>query len=494
MAKRTAIIDIGSNSVRLSVYERTSRYGFHLMHEAKSRVRIGEDAYEHGGYLQDEPQERAIHALEGFANLAKSLNARKTLCVATSALRDAPNSGQFLKRVLDETTVKIKIIDGLKEAELGGIACAALVPLEKGITIDIGGGSTEFALFENGRVLDTYSLNLGTVRLKELFFDNNDIKGAKEYIRNAFEELPKSFRQKDIAGIGGTIRTLSKLIMSRTEYSLDKLHGFSYKPEEHQEFFDEIINAKNSAKLATLGIKKDRFDVIKPGTLIFSEIFKLLGAKRVTASGVGVREGLFLSDLLRGNALRFPANFNPNLRNLLDRFCTDAKYSNHLSSISKKIYATVAETIGVKFGYEKHVEYAARLSMLGLHMHYRTRHRDGMHLVLGVLEFQLTHKDIVLIAALMRYHENKPPAPRFLKKFKDLLPSTQTVLALSYIVTLAQALLYRRNNSYDYAFEMGSDDHLIVYYSNDGDVYFAKEQISYIESPIDLHIEFRKRN
>jgi len=494
MAKRTAIIDIGSNSVRLSIYERTSRYGFHLMHEAKSRVRIGEDAYEHGGYLQDEPQERAMYALEGFANLAKSLNARKTLCVATSALRDAPNSAKFLKRVLDETAIKIKIIDGLKEAELGGIACAALVPLESGLTIDIGGGSTEFALFENGRVLDTRSLNLGTVRLKELFFDNGDIKGAKEYIRKAFEELPKSFMKKELAGIGGTIRTLSKSIMNRTEYSLGKLHGFSYKLEDHQEFFDEIINAKNSAKLVTLGIKKDRFDVIKPGTLIFSEIFKLLGSKHVTASGVGVREGLFLSDLLRSNALRFPANFNPNLRNLLDRFCTDAKYSNQLSSISKKIYATVAEAIGIKSGYEKHVEYAARLSMLGLHMHYRTRHRDGMHLVLGVLEFQLTHKDIVLIAALMRYHENKPPAPRFLKKFKDLLPSTQTVLALSYIVTLAQALLYRRNSSYDYAFEIGSDGHLIVYYSNDGDAYFAKEQISYIESPINLHVEFRKRD
>jgi len=494
MAKRTAIIDIGSNSVRLSIYERTSRYGFHLIHEAKSRVRIGENAYEHGGHIQDDPQERAIYTLEGFANLARSFNARKTLCVATSALRDAPNSAKFIKRVFEETTVKIKVIDGVKEAELGGIACAALLPLDSGVTMDIGGGSTEFALFENGRVIETYSLNLGTVRLKELFFDNQDTKGAKEYIKKAFEELPKSFRQKEVAGIGGTIRTLSKSVMAHTEYPLDKLHGFTFKPEEHKDIFENILNAKNHAKLSTLGIKKERYDVIKPGTLIFTEIFKLLGAKRVTASGVGVREGLFLSDLLRGNAFRFPANFNPNLRNLLDRFCTDGRYSNQLSSLSKKIYATIADSVNLKDSYAKHIEYAARLSMLGLHMHYRTRQRHGMHLILGVLEYQLTHKDIILIAALMRYHENKPPSPRFLKKFKVLLPSTQTVLTLSYIVTLAQALLYRRNKSYEYAFEMGSDDHLIIYYVNDGDIYFAKEQIAYIESPINLHIEFRKKN
>jgi len=494
MAKRTAIIDIGSNSVRLSIYERTSRYGFHQLHEAKSRVRIGENAYEHGGELQKEPQDRAIYTLEGFVSIASSFGVRKTLCVATSALRDAPNSSQFLKRVQENTGLKIKIIDGLKEAELGGIACASLLPLSSGITMDIGGGSTEFALFKEGRVIDTYSLDLGTVRLKELFFDNKNVEGAKKYIKKVFEELPETFRHKDVAGIGGTIRTLSKIIMQKIDYPLDKLHGFVYKPDDHNDFFETILSAKNHSKLAQLGVKRARFDVIQPGTLIFRELFSLLSAKRLTVSGVGVREGLFLSDLLRSNAMRFPANFNPNLRNLLDRFCVDSRYSNQLSAISKKIYLTIHETINLKDSYLKHIEYASRLSMMGLQAHHRTRHRHGMYLVLGVLEFQLSHKDIVLISSLMRYNENKPPSPKFLKKFKDLLPSTQTVLALSYIITLAQALLYRRAKRYDYDFEIGSEGHLIIYYLDDGDVYFAQEQINHIESPIKMHIEFRKKS
>ena len=91
MAKRTAIIDIGSNSARLVIFEKTSRYGFHLICEQKSKVRIGEGAYEKEGYLQPIGIKRAFLTLKSFLHTIEKYQANKTLCVATSALRDAPN-------------------------------------------------------------------------------------------------------------------------------------------------------------------------------------------------------------------------------------------------------------------------------------------------------------------------------------------------------------------------------------------------------------------
>jgi exopolyphosphatase/guanosine-5'-triphosphate,3'-diphosphate pyrophosphatase len=165
------------------IYEKTSRFAFHILHEAKSRVRISEHAYQNGGNLQEIPMQRAYEALENFLTIISSFKARKTLCVATSALRDAPNQKDFISKIKNSIGLNIKVIDGQREAYLGAIACANLLPeQENALSIDIGGGSTEFSLINKKDISSNISLNLGTVRLKELFFDFNDIEGAKKYI------------------------------------------------------------------------------------------------------------------------------------------------------------------------------------------------------------------------------------------------------------------------------------------------------------------------
>lgn len=128
MAKITAVIDIGSNSARMAIFQRTSRFGFHLVEEIKSRVRISEESYESGGMLQGAPMDRAIKALKEFMAIARLRGARKIFCVATSALRDAPNAGEFLARARAEAGVSIKVIEGEKEAFYGAIATLNLLP------------------------------------------------------------------------------------------------------------------------------------------------------------------------------------------------------------------------------------------------------------------------------------------------------------------------------------------------------------------------------
>ena len=182
MAKITAIIDIGSNSVRMAIFEKTSHLGFHLLYETKSKVRISESTYAHNGYLQPIPMKRAIYALKDFLHIAKIHKARKILCVATSAVRDAPNKTEFLK-LAREIGLKIKVITGEQEAYFGALSALNLLPYTSGITIDIGGGSTECALIENHKIIDKISLELGTIRLKELFFDKKDFKTAEYLIQ-----------------------------------------------------------------------------------------------------------------------------------------------------------------------------------------------------------------------------------------------------------------------------------------------------------------------
>ena len=172
MPKRVAVIDLGSNSARMAIFERTSRLGFYILREYKIKVRLGEGAYENGGVLQDGAMDKVFYAFSEFKHFLNLYGVNKVLCAGTSALRDAPNSNLFIKRVQDKLGLGLKVIDGQMEAFYGGIAAINLLnPLKEATTIDIGGGSTELAKIEDGKIIDVISLNVGTVRLKELFFD-----------------------------------------------------------------------------------------------------------------------------------------------------------------------------------------------------------------------------------------------------------------------------------------------------------------------------------
>lgn len=437
MAKRTAIIDIGSNSVRMVIFERTSRFAFHLIHETKSRVRISERAYENNNSLQEEPLNRAYSALKEFLLTIKDYKVRKTLCVATSALRDAPNRQTFLTRIKKELGLHIKVIDGEEEAYLGGMAAANLLHLQSGLTVDIGGGSTELALYDNKKVLHTVSLNLGTVRLKELYFDNADIEGAKKHIQAELAKLASHFKHDNIIGIGGTLRALSKIIMEKEDVAFKKLHGFSYSVSSQQAYYNDILHA-DEKKLKKIGIKEERLDVIQPGVLILDLLIKHIGAKQIITSGVGVREGVFLHDLLRKQQDRFPLNYNPSVKSLLDRF---GEYrESQLYSSASKLFDISAEHLRIEPVCKPLFLHAVKLSQIGKEIDFYEAHRHAYYILLHGLNYGFSHSDTLLISTLVRYQRKKCPSTAHFETYKHYLPSEETTNALSFLMSLSLSL------------------------------------------------------
>jgi len=453
MAKRTAIIDIGSNSVRMVVFEKSSRFAFHLLHEIKSAVRISEGAYENEGALQDAAQDRAIGALRDFLTIADAYKVRKILCVATSAVRDASNRSEFLRRAKTEINLAINVIDGEKEAYFGGIACANLLAKTDAITIDIGGGSTECACLSQGAVLQGSSLNLGTVRLKELFFDKGDIKGAKKYIDEAIATLPIK-KTTHLIGIGGTFRALSNAIMKREEHVLKKLHGFHFDAQTMIDFGEKVLAADNDG-LKTLGIKPDRYDIIKSGTLILLRIIKRFKITKLTTSGVGVREGVFLHDLLRHHKGQFPSNFNPSVRYLLDQHVVDQHHANQLGKTAGKLFDLLHVSLNIDPSYRRVFIIAAKLSKIGASLHFYSYHQHGYYLIQSALEYGFTHKEIMLIATLIRFQKRKRAKREHKAYFAPLLPQERMLDAMSQLFRLNDVLLshHPKQIDFDLSFE-----------------------------------------
>ncbi|MCF6331175.1 MAG: Ppx/GppA family phosphatase [Sulfurimonas sp.] len=482
MSKRTAIIDIGSNSVRMVIYEKTSRFAFHIIYESKSKVRLSENAYQSGNNLQNDAMNRAFNALSDFVDIISSFNARKTLCVATSALRDAPNKKEFLHRVHTKLKLKIKIIDGQREAYLGGIACANLLPpQEDALSIDIGGGSTEFAFINNKNIKQTISLNLGTVRLKELFFDKDDIKGAKKYIDDKLYELD-NIHTKKLIGIGGTSRALSTSIMKQINFPLKKLHAFEYNAISYKNLIEKILEADDN-ELNKLYIKANRYDIIKPGALILQRVMKKLSIEIFITSGVGVREGVYLSDLLRNSKDKLPANYNTSIRNILDLHVKDQKYANNLNKLVKNLFDLLKYEFNLDENYRSDLAISAKLYPSGGSIHQYAQNRHSYYLVQSELEYGVTQKQIILISTLLRYAKRKLPSTAHVQEYKMLLPDLNALNTLSYILTLSIYLLNHRPRNIDFKCSV-KDGNLIV--KSNKKMYLCKEDLKNLKTPSHL--------
>lgn len=468
------------------IYEKTSRFAFHLVHEVKSRVRLPENAYKNGGNLQPQAMQRSYDALENFLNIASSHKVKKILCVATSALRDAPNKNEFLAKVRNGLGLNIKVIDGEKEASFGAIACCNLLPKVDALTIDIGGGSTEFSMLVDEKVTNTISLELGTVRLKELYFDKDDIEGARKYINQELDKL-SGIELSNLIGIGGTFRALANAIMKEMKYPLNKLHAFEFSAKTMLSFIEKVMSA-NEKRLKALHIKPERFDVIKPGSLIILELLKRKsGIKNLITSGVGVREGVYLSDLLRHQKAIFPANFNPSVRYLLDSYITDANHSNQLAKVAKMLFELLAPAYNIDARYQKELIIAAKLSPIGLSLHNYSSNQHSYYLIQTALEYGFTHKEIMLIATLTKFAKRRAPSCEHIDEYKNILPDEAIAEFLSFIISLGAALLTHRPRNLDYQFRF---ENRCLHVSSKETLYLAKESVRRLQFPDGITVEF----
>lgn len=473
------------------VFEKSSRFAFHLIKEIKSRIRIGEGAYEQGGHLQEKPLQRAYDALEDFTKIIQSLKCTKTICVATSALRDAPNSALFIKRIRENLKLNIKIIDGNKEAYFGALSSINfLKPIKSATTIDIGGGSTELAKIEDGVIIDTISLNLGTVRLKELYFDKkSSFENIKNYITCETSKIPDIFQSQNIIAIGGTLRSLSEIIMVSKKYPLNTVHAFEYEFEDYRTLIKRIITS-DVFDLKDFGVKKDRFDTMREGCAIFDAIAEKLDAKHVITNGTGVREGVYLQDLLRNSHYRFPENFYPSVRSLSDRFDIDEEDSRYISKIANDLFDTLHYIHQIDPSYKKELSIACKLHSIGRSLSFYQEHLHSFYFILNNLNYNFSHKEKVLVAILVKYHTKKLPSFEDMISYDELLPDIKIVNWLSFIISLAKCL---NTNLAKSELRTTYENHTL-YITSKEKLHVAKECIKKLIKPASFAIVIKKED
>lgn len=283
------IIDIGSNSIRLVIYEGANRIPSILFNE-KIMAGLGRGLGKSGA-LDAQAVDRAVAALGRFRRLAEDMGVASLRTVATAAVRDASNGGAFIAR-LAEIGLPVELLPGSEEAMLSGHGVLAAIPEAKGIVGDLGGGSLELLPVGNGMVGEGVSVQFGVLRIAAM-----KLRTARDLQRALTEALVHAGWEGAVPGedfylVGGSWRALARLHMALSQFPLPIVHQYQMAPAEAQRLVRALAQLDPKRIKSVAGISSSRVASLGHAALLLSVLVKLLKPARLVISAYGLREGL----------------------------------------------------------------------------------------------------------------------------------------------------------------------------------------------------------
>ena len=454
----TAALDIGSNSIHLVVVETDREKPFRVLTRGKEVVRLGRSSAREGR-LSNSAMDRAVACVRRFRLRAQSYGAEELVAVATSAVREATNRQEFLRRVADEAGVNVELLSGIEEARL--IALAVSVKYrQRGrprlLVIDIGGGSTELAVTAQGEPAALISLKLGAVRLTEQLLTSDPV--SEKQLRRLRSELREviGHRAPEIRAVGfdacygtsGTVSALAGIAMRRR-----LARGREAAAESPLTF--RAVRALNR-ELAALpleqrqqipGLNRARAEIIVAGGQILEAAMEALGVAALTACDWSLREGLVIAHLARRGATvsTSPARLerDPSLRGALalaQHYRADLKHATRVAYLAQQMFDALRPLHLLGGEHRRLLAAAALLHDVGYFVSHTGHHKHSAYLIQHSELTGFTTSELAVIANIARYHRSSPPKPKH--PYFVALPEEDRDLVrrLSAVLRIADAL------------------------------------------------------
>jgi exopolyphosphatase / guanosine-5'-triphosphate,3'-diphosphate pyrophosphatase len=286
---RVGVIDVGSNSVRMVVFDGAARSPAYFYNE-KIMCGLGKGLAE-TGRLNPQGRIRALGALRRFAKLAEGMEVDPLTVVATAATREAADGPEFQAEVQRETGLRLHVIDGDEEARLSAQGVLLGWPDAKGIVCDIGGNSMELARISDGRVGKRISTPLGPFRMQQV---SSDPRKRRDHIVKTLKDAQTVIRStgERIYLVGGSWRVIARLDMERRNYPLTVLHEYRMTPKGLDDTLDWLAVADLAVLRGRTGTSAERMELVPLACEVLRELVRVLEPSEIDVSAYGIREGL----------------------------------------------------------------------------------------------------------------------------------------------------------------------------------------------------------
>ncbi len=450
-----AAIDMGTNSFHMAIVRSQGNSHFEWIGKEKEMVRLGSGAGDLN-HITPDAMQRGIHTLQRFVRIAKSHHAR-IRAVATSAVREARNRDDFLERVATECGLNVEVIPGTEEARLIYLGVMQALPVfqKRVLVIDIGGGSTEFLIGEQGHPIHAVSLKLGAIRLTDRFFasdrfSNAAVEECRKFIRVMLASIHREMQHypmDQMIGSSGTILTLYEMIkLSRSK--AQELDDSSFTSKELNGIVDIILSIPDRFKRSSIpGLDPHRSDIIVGGAILLQEIFRFFQIDSMSVSPFALREGVLMDTLVREYGIQkdFHSIRLNSVEQMMNRYLNDRhgeiESARQISRISLLLYDALKSAGflgGLNRGDRELLEYGALLHNVGIAVSYSSHHKHGYYIIKNsdcLLGF--TNLEQEILAQVTRYHRKSPPGKKH--EMFQVLPGDvrNRVYSLAAILRLA---------------------------------------------------------
>ncbi len=452
---RLAVIDIGTNSIHMVLAEIGKNFSYKIVDRIKEMARLGDGTFA-SQRLSQEAMERGLAVLNRFSLLAKNKGFDTILPVATSAVRESKNGGDFIKLVRKKLGLKIRVITGEEEARLIYLGVRHSMDLSDSpaMIVDIGGGSVELMACSPKRLKFVRTLKLGAIRLKDQYLktDPPDKKFVQRMEQTVSQTLKKSLLKRKALSLGSLVATsgmagnLAEMIyLARTGQALSQIDMAMIDLKEIKEI-EQLLRTKDTeGRLKIPGLDPRRVDTLYPGVLVLRVLMECLEVKQVRISDKAVREGVIYDFIQQHHEGLLAEQEIPNVRRrqillLARRYQYPKVHSQHTAKLALSLFDQTQSIHGMDAFEREWLEYAAFLHDIGHHIQENQHHKHTYYLITHADLPGFSLDEIRVIANVARYHRRGLPKTSH-QGFKLLnAGQRKTVLGLSAILRIADGL------------------------------------------------------
>jgi len=427
--RRLAVIDLGSNSFRLVIFSAADSW-WKRVDEIYEPVRIGEGLAS-SGRLGEQPMERALAALDVFAHFCRTgeLTDESIDAVATSAIRDAENSSEFLERVRERTGLSVRVLSRDAESHYGYLAAVNSTTLSDGCVLDLGGGSMQLVRVEQRLARESGSWALGAVRMTERFLPGGgpakqrQLDALRAHVAEQLASSPwLTTSGRHLVGMGGSVRNLASATGRILGLPSNGVQGTMIERDILDDLVRRLALLPASERSRVPGIKPVRADLILAAAVVIQVVLDVGHFDGLEVTEAGLREGIFFERHLAGSEPPLFADVRrASVMNLVGRYGGDLVHTRHVTDLALSMFDQLAG-LGLHEGdvRERELLWAAcELHDIGMSIDYEDHHKHSRYLILNGGLPGFSPAEVAIISQAARYHRKGMPDAGAMQELLD---------------------------------------------------------------------------